>query len=1057
MNSLSVKEATTDRSGVIVFIALVACGLIGNYFHYTIFLNIDFLFGSIFSMLVLQFLGLTRGVAASAIIASYTLILWNHPYAIVIMTTEVAVVGLLMQRFKIGLVLADAIYWVIIGIPMVYFFYHIVMSVPLDSTSMVMTKQAINGITNALVARIVYTVFESLWLSSKTSFNENIYNLLAFFVIFPALVFIAISSKNDFNEVDDTIQTRVSQYSQIQNYFISNWISQKSSTLFNLADLAASTPIKEMQSLMDQVSTCDNSLIYIGLMDIKANSVTFLPKIEELGRGDFGRTSAYKSYVAELQRTKKPMFYGTIVERVGESTSTILMLAPVLVEEHYAGYIVGAINLDGIIGYLDQMVSHDQMLYTLLDPQDKVIATNHAGQKVMQPFVREKGTFDHLQNGVSRWAPQMPPNTPIMEQWKQSVYISEFALAELGGWKFILEQPVAPFQGKLYNNYTHKLSLLLIMVLLSLALAELLSRRMCTTFDKLSQITKDFPQKLIHLNREILWPKSSIAEASCLIENFKEMSETISRQLIEINDGNIFLKQLVSEVQQSEERLQTIVNNSPFPTAVVDQQDDSVLYWSQSALELFGHNPQKVTEWYQLAYPDPEYRKQVTKRWKPFLEETVQSKRAVNTGEYKIACKDGTIKTCELYVQLIPGYLIVTLNNITDRKILEKQLLQAQKMESIGNLAGGIAHEFNNMLAIIMGNNQLIEEELPEESLAREGTEEIRIAGLRASDVVKQLLTFSRQDDAIKKVMDFNFVVQESIKLIRSSIPANIQIEQNISADTYPVIGNETQINQILINLCNNSVDALSEKNGKITIELLNETIDIQQTKHHIMLKPGRYVKLLVSDNGSGMDTEILDRVFDPYFTTKAIGEGTGIGLAVVHGIVERHGGAISVNSEPGRGTTFTIFLPDHEHLIERKVGEQESFPGGDEQILYVDDEPSIAIIGERLLKSLGYRAESATDPLKVLDMIKSDQNKFDLVITDMAMPDMTGDQLISEILKIRREMPTIICTGYSSTISEKEAAEIGAHSYLMKPVDKSELAKVVRRVLDDSKKVRSI
>ncbi len=400
----------------------------------------------------------------------------------------------------------------------------------------------------------------------------------------------------------------------------------------------------------------------------------------------------------------------------------------------------------------------------------------------------------------------------------------------------------------------------------------------------------------------------------------------------------------------------------------------------------------------------------------------------------------------------------ITVRNKSQREKeeLEKQLKQSQKLESIGTLAGGIAHEFNNMLAIIMGNNELIMDEVPEGSLAKESTEEIRSAGIRAREVVKQLLTYSRQDNAVKKIMDFKFVVQESMKLIRSSTPANIQIEQNISADTYPVVGNDTQINQLLINLCNNAVHALPEKGGRISIELLNETIDRKQDKPQTKLPPGQYAKLTVSDNGIGMDGEILDRVFEPYFTTKDVGEGTGIGMAVVHGIVARHGGVITVDSKPDQGTSFTIFLPAHEGLLEQETDKQDILPVGDEYILYVDDEPSIALLGKRLLESLGYRTESITNPEEALDMVRSDPNRFDLLITDMAMPDMTGDQLITETLKIRQDMPTIICTGYSSKISEKEAAGIGVHSYIMKPINKSELAKLVRKVLDGAERFKS-
>lgn len=396
-----------------------------------------------------------------------------------------------------------------------------------------------------------------------------------------------------------------------------------------------------------------------------------------------------------------------------------------------------------------------------------------------------------------------------------------------------------------------------------------------------------------------------------------------------------------------------------------------------------------------------------------------------------------------------------TVKDITNRKEYEKRIQQASKMESIGNLAGGIAHEFNNMLAIIMGNNELIGEEVPPESLAKESTEEIRIAGLRAREVVKQLLTFSRQDNVSQKVLDLKSVVQESMKLIRSTTPTNIKIEQKLSEDTFTILGNGTQINQVLINLCKNAVDALPEIKGVITIELYNETIDTQQVRHQVTLPPGKYSKLIVTDNGTGMEEGVIERVFEPYYTTKAVGAGTGIGLAVVHGIVERHGGEIIVDSKLGQGTSFIIYLPTHEGLQKHESDEIDIFPVGDECVLYVDDEISIAKLGKRLLEGLGYRTETTTDPNKALDMVKKVPNKFDLLITDMAMPNMTGNQLVIETLKIRQDMPIIICTGDSDKISEKDAVDIGASSFIMKPINKLELAKTVRNVLDDAKEAK--
>ncbi|MFA5903218.1 MAG: PAS domain S-box protein [Desulfobacula sp.] len=407
--------------------------------------------------------------------------------------------------------------------------------------------------------------------------------------------------------------------------------------------------------------------------------------------------------------------------------------------------------------------------------------------------------------------------------------------------------------------------------------------------------------------------------------------------------------------------------------------------------------------------------------------------------------EDGTISKMTVFRD-ITDYLKV----VDEKEKAQAQLAQSQKMESIGTLAGGIAHEFNNILSIIMGNNELAMDELPEWSQARTSLDEIRIACLRARDVVRQLLTFSRKDDAKKISMDIGSVVKESLKLIRSSIPANIDIRHTISDDIAPIIGNATQINQVLINLCGNAADAMREKGGSLQIDLGNFLID--EKTRPAELSPGLYVRLMISDTGDGMDHDTLKRMFEPFFTTKEIGKGTGIGLAVVHGIVERHNGSIQVESKPEKGTLFTILFPAGRDRINQPDEEQSILPGGNERILFVDDEPILMTLGKKRLEMLGYRVHGETDPLKALKLFKTDPAAFDLLITDMAMPGMTGDQLVSEILEIQPKLPAMLCTGYSETLSEKKAYEIGFSAFLLKPVDKTELAVAVRKALDKAK-----
>jgi PAS domain S-box-containing protein len=385
-----------------------------------------------------------------------------------------------------------------------------------------------------------------------------------------------------------------------------------------------------------------------------------------------------------------------------------------------------------------------------------------------------------------------------------------------------------------------------------------------------------------------------------------------------------------------------------------------------------------------------------------------------------------------------------------DHKKLESQLRQAYKMEAIGTLAGGIAHDFNNILGAVIGYTEMTLSQLPQQDSLARNLQEVLTAGHRARDLVKQILTFSRQAEQQLQPVQVRLIAQEAVKLLRASLPTTIEIRQHIDSDK-TVLADPTQVHQIIMNLCTNAGFAMREKGGILGLSLADMVLDGQLAAEYPDLTPGPYLRLTVSDTGRGIPAEIREKIFDPFFTTKAKGEGTGMGLSVVHGIVKSHRGTITVASEPQQGATFQVYLPVIKGGVEYGIKAEESLPGGNEHILFVDDEKPLVDLGQRMLEGIGYRVTTRTSSIEALELFLAQPERFDLVITDMTMPNMTGKELADEILRIRPDIPLVLCTGYSEIITEKRAKALGIRAFLMKPIVLRELAETIRKVLDES------
>lgn len=417
--------------------------------------------------------------------------------------------------------------------------------------------------------------------------------------------------------------------------------------------------------------------------------------------------------------------------------------------------------------------------------------------------------------------------------------------------------------------------------------------------------------------------------------------------------------------------------------------------------------------------------------------------------------KDKSLYPVEAHLQYVtfeatPVFVALVID-ITEKLKMEDQIWQAQKMEAIGTLAGGIAHDFNNILSALIGYTELALIDAEKGTTLCHNLQEVLRAGARAKDLVKQILAFSRQSEQERKPIQVKPIIEEALKFLRASLPATIEIQQDLQNDAL-VMADSIQIHQVILNLCTNAEHAMREKGGVMGVKLVEVKLGAGFKAIHLNLKPGTYLELTVSDTGHGMPAHILDRIFEPFFTTKETGEGTGMGLSVVHGIVRSYEGAVIASSELGKGSVFRVYLPVIDRQFKPIPAAEEAVPTGTEHILFVDDEPAIVNIGQQYLKSLGYQVTARTSGLEALKLFEAKPDRFDLVITDMSMPNISGDMLSVELLKIRPDVPVILCTGYSSRISDKSAMNIGIKAFVYKPLNKIELAKLIRGVLDGAK-----
>jgi len=1042
--------------------ALVAAGLAGNYFGFTLFANADFVFGSIFSMLALQILGLGPGLAAALAVSSVLCFTWGHPYAMVFMTAEAGAVGWLNRRRRFGYLQADVVYWAALGMPLVYVLYHYGMGVPADSTRFIMVKITVNGLANVLAARLLFSGWAGFAQAAPLPYREVLYNLLATFVLGPTLVMLAVECRRDFTQTGNLVERRLVQETRQTSDMLNAWVQKRKMAIASLAELAAATPPRQLQPYLRNVREADSAFLRLGLLDREAKITAFYPLLDELGRPNIGKSFADRPYLPQLKWERRPMVAEVVPGRTGVLRPVIPVLAPVLAGGEYRGFVIGVLNLEEIrTRFLHYLADHGT-LFTLVDRNNRVLMTNRSDQRVMESFQRGEGTLTYVDQSTSRWEPVLPPRTPTLERWGRTLWLTESPIGSVSEWRLILEQPLAPFQQDLFANYRFRFSLMLALLVASLASAEMLSliyaaslregeEKFRSLFDSLTEgvalyeLVRDRKGRVLDgrvldvnpafqrhtgiaaerargaLGADLLgfapqleqFREIALAGRPCSFETFFPTMDKHFRVSVLATTRGQFAT-VLEDITERKQKEATLTEAYRFSQQILHSAQEGIIVygpdlryrvWNSYMEQLSGTPAGELLGRHPLeAYP--------------FLRETGVMERLeralagapVESRDYPYRFPDrgrtGWAMDSTGPMRNSRGEIvgvIRTIRDITDRKLAEQenaklqaQLQQAQKMDSLGLMVAGVAHNINNVLAIVMGTASL-REELVAEPADREAYQSIARACRRGREVVKSLIQFGRPELANQAPLDLHGLIREVRVLLENTSRNRIRVTEAFADEPIWIHGDAGSINHVLMNLCLNALDAMAD-GGTLTLRTAGAGPD--------------WAEISVEDDGAGIAPEVLAHVMEPFYTTKEVGKGTGLGLSMSYGVVSAHGGTIEIASQPGRGTTVTLRLPRVPAPLRSEPAPAPAPSLRSLSVLLVDDDDDVRFLMTRLLKKAGVRqVKTLAGGAEAVACLEAGERP-DLVILDQNMPGLNGTQTLERIRALVPDMPILISSG---------------------------------------------
>lgn len=1051
------------RSSRLVLAALILLTILGNVFTRTLFFGVDFLFGGIFVLIVLRLYGLRWGIPVAALASVATYLIWNHPWAIIIFTAEAAFVGYFLRRKHDNIPLLVGAYWMLIGIPLVIFFYGIVMHVNASSVTLIAFKQSLNGIFNALIASliIVHTPLRrwaGFQVRRTVPLQLVLFNMLVSLVLFPAIVLTIMDGYHDQKRVEQSIQSQLGIATRSTGHRMEGWKNSHLRAVYAVADIAATLEPGSRSRLQRSLSSVHRAFpdfhnMYVA--NARGTTIAFDPLRNEQGQSTIGLNFSDREYFRRLQVTKRPVFSDVFQGRGGVIAPIVTVSVPVLRNGEFDGFALGALDLSATRGLLRDAVGTDGMRATLLDEHSRVIASTNPDLKALGHFhLGQSGMVRSVDPSIVQWQPKLP-GAPAVVLWENSYYVQRFSDG-IAPWELVIEAPVRPYFHFLQRRYTFRMGVLLALSVATLVLAFLFTRFITRPLTQLASVTTNLPEKLLSGDR-LPWPSSGVSEVASLVANYQAMLASLNQHF--------------RALRTSEMRFRTVVEQSPIGIMIFDP-DGRCLQTNHAWDDLCGR---AGDSWrHQNILEDPEWS---ALGIRSYLERALQNQPVsippmkIDPVKYK---RPGRPRWLEAFLYPVEdefGHtreIVWMVQDITDRRAAEEERLEllarerlargeAERLYKEAQIAAGqkddflamLAHELRNPLGVVSNALHLLSAGQPDAETWSRSLEILRRQVHHQNRLVDDLLDVSRINRgkvALKlEPLDLAALVRESVQDNRRALEqSGLSVSLNAEPGPIWVDGDPTRLSQVLSNLLHNA-QKFTPEGGQVTVSLKSDP-------------DASLARVSVSDSGEGISHDALERIFDPFIQGKrtlARSEGgLGLGLSLVRDLVRLHGGGITAQSEGhGEGAEFSFWLPLGSEPADRVAEpEAEYLAMRALRILVIEDNPDAAESLRDMLELNGHTVETALNGQDGLNTVGA--FRPEVVLCDIGLPGMDGYQVAAALRQMPEACRTILVaiTGYGREEDRQRSQESGFDLHLTKPVNFAELNRLLMHAVQNTR-----